>query len=277
VATGELRTRAVADAWVVGVTAVDDGGLQIDAALADPSLRSGEDVPVPDDGIRTSLIKALTIDPLTRGSRIDPYVANGVVTLFGEASDLPSYRIAGEIAANTLGARWVRNRLEVNVAALPNDRELTNRVAQALVNDPFVDTTTIHVRARSGTAALTGEVQTEFKREHAVALAEAIHGVLTVENKIDVIYEPLRTTDPELRREIEDFLASVTGPSGEDVRLNVRHGIVTLSGSVDSEKTRERIESAAYASGARDVQDLMVIEPMRVAPVRMSGVSDEEP
>lgn len=68
----------------------------------------------------------------------------------------------------------------------PDDTELARRVRQALESDGRTAHCDIAVSVRGGVADLGGKVELEFERILAVALAEAVPGVLNVADNLKV-------------------------------------------------------------------------------------------
>ena len=103
------RVRVAADAWVAGVTAVDDAALEVDPWLRDDMRRSIEErAALTDEQIAQAVRDAFVYDP-----RIDEaptvVVEDGVATLTGRVETLQAKRSAAEDARNTSGVYRVVN------------------------------------------------------------------------------------------------------------------------------------------------------------------------
>lgn len=66
------------------------------------------------------------------------------------------------------------------------DGVITAKVRAALVEDPITASYDIHVETLAGIVELTGFVETEVVRVEALYVTEHIHGVLRVEDSLDV-------------------------------------------------------------------------------------------
>jgi hyperosmotically inducible periplasmic protein len=67
-----------------------------------------------------------------------------------------------------------------------SDGVITARVRSALVEDPITAGYEIHVETLAGIVELTGFVETSVVRIEALHVAEHVHGVLRVQDLLDV-------------------------------------------------------------------------------------------
>jgi hyperosmotically inducible protein len=68
-----------------------------------------------------------------------------------------------------------------------NDATLTTRVKTAILNDPTVGKLPIDVDTVDGVVTLSGRVMTEAQRDHAVALARSVSGVVDVKHTLEIV------------------------------------------------------------------------------------------
>jgi osmotically-inducible protein OsmY len=113
-------------------------------------------------------------------------VADGVVTLDGEAPSLSHKRLAGVLAWWVPGSRDVVNGLAVEPEEADSDAEITDAVRLVLEKDPFVDAGQVLVGTHDRVVTLRGLVPTESEREMAEADAWYVFGVDGVVNELEV-------------------------------------------------------------------------------------------
>jgi osmotically-inducible protein OsmY len=177
--TGIVDRLRVAPAECMGDRQITD--LVRDALLQEPALAEtalievvkGEDRPVREPAERH------------RGW-IRMSVADGVVTLDGEAPSLAHKRLAGVLAWWVPGSRDVINGLGVEPVEVDSDDEIADAVRLVLEKDPFVDAGQVRVGARNAVVRLAGLVPTDSERDMAEFDAWYVFGVDRVENRLEV-------------------------------------------------------------------------------------------
>ncbi len=68
-----------------------------------------------------------------------------------------------------------------------DDTTITTRVKTALLNDPTVGGLRIDVDSFKGVVTLSGGVKSRAERDHAVALARRVDGVVKVKDALQII------------------------------------------------------------------------------------------
>ena len=117
---------------------------------------------------------------------IELSVADGVVTLDGEAPSLARKRLAGALAWWVPGCRDVVNGLGVEPPETGSDDAIADAVEIVLEKDPFVNAGQIRIGVRNAVVTLTGLVPAESEREMAEFDAWYVFGVDRVVNRIEV-------------------------------------------------------------------------------------------
>ncbi|MBI4558743.1 MAG: BON domain-containing protein [Candidatus Hydrogenedentes bacterium] len=146
-----------------------------------------------------------------------------------------------------------------------SDAAITARIETLfLVNEhlsPFnINTTTV-----DGVVTLTGSVEDEIQKTLAGDLAQTVDGVRRIENKLIVMHQPAVTAPPRAwpqRIKDKTIDASVRTRllynkelKGLKIGVKTESGVVTLSGTVDSEEQKQRIESVTM--NTRGVEKVM--------------------
>lgn len=206
---------------------------------------------IDDTGITRAVERELLLDHLTPAQAIVVQTNEGIVELTGTVDNLLAKNRATRLAEVVRGVRSVSNRITVTGKDVPDD-ELVDEVRTALLYDPVTESYEMKVNASDGTVTLTGTVGSWAERRIAERVAASVSGVEAVVNEIEVRYERERA-DAEISREIERRLAADVLVDQEQIRVDVRDGIVELSGTVGSAAERTRAESQAWTAGVNSV------------------------
>ena len=262
-AVGSLqeRDRAYSDSWVAGVASVSTKDLKIEWWARDLMRRKAAIVSRTDEEIKKAVKDAFLYDPRVWSFNPEVTVTFGKVTLTGAVDNLAAKKAAEQDARNTLGVQRVKNQLKVKLT-LPADNVLENRVATALLENPYVERFDINVSASLGWVYLSGTVNTSFEKNQAERVAEKTKGVVGVVNNITSRYVWLWKPDWEIRADVKDQLKWSPFVDEDDISVMVDDGIVTLEGTVPTWSEYDDAEKNAFQGGAKDViNNLMVTYP----------------
>jgi osmotically-inducible protein OsmY len=141
------------------------------------------------------------------------------------------------------------------------DERLEVRVAEELAWDPRVDSEAITVSVYDGVVTLAGTAGSVRQKREAQKAAERVHGVVLVNNELDVrIRADDCREDADLRSDVLQALAlDNLVPATVDARVN--DGFVTLVGTARWQHQREEAEFVAGnvlgVTGVDDAIDLV--------------------
>lgn len=134
------------------------------------------------------------------------------------------------------------------------DEDLERRVSAELSWDPRINAETIVVAAYHGVVTLTGAVGSVRERRDARRAAERVHGVILVDDELDVRV-PRRRADDDLRRDVEAALA-LDEQIPDTIGARVADGFVTLTGTARWQHQRDEAELVAGSlDGVAGVDD----------------------
>lgn len=199
--------------------------------------------------------------------------------------------IPATIAAGTLGLTGVlpatyagsedkptmEQRSEAVQAAV-HDAWLHGKLETALLFNEHLNSFDIDSDVRDGTAYLRGSVESDIDRDLAEEIAKSIKGVDKVENELDVDSTKARQArDDERSMERQGFKQDVlnatltariksrllvnSNTGGLSIDVDSKDGVVTLSGTVDSEQEKElATRIAANTEGTKTVNDRLTVE-----------------
>ncbi len=263
------KSRAFGDAWVSGVLAVADTGLQVDPALAKAADRKAQANLLTDDQIKQAVQAAFRYDPRLTKSHPDVMVEDGAVILFGQVSHLKAISAAVEDARNTVGVSAVDNRLELSPPGnLPSDAETEKAVRAALGWDPLLSDAQIEVGVVRHVAYLSGRVNNSFEKMEAQDVTSRVKGVILVRNHLEFATDvllwnydwpyygnvmlspaPLKSDD-QIKKDIERAFFWSPFVHRNDITVTVDGGVARLSGTVGSWVGYQEAYQDAVKSGA---------------------------
>ncbi len=142
-----------------------------------------------------------------------------------------------------------------------SDETITRAIQSGWLDDFAVDPEHLTLEVRDGVVTLEGEVENLLAKERARRIAETIRGVRSVVNLIAV--QPGRyRTDHEIREDVEEALLADPATYGFRILSEVEDGVVTLSGTVNSDAERRLAESLARSvRGVRAIDSRIVVDP----------------
>ena len=278
-------------AWTAGVKGVSSRGLKVEP-WAKPSGERPEMVPVKTDPqIRQAVLDAFSYDPRAVAFSPQVDVENGVVTLTGVVDNIKASRASEQDAKNTWGVWQVKNLLKVQQANPAADDKLVQMVNGALQRDSILDGYDFSVKAKNGTVALTGSVNSYFDKAEAEDVASRAKGVVHVTNNLtvsepvlisyDVGYDPYwgyqpyysnwegyrapyyslwpSVSDAVVKYNIDDNMFWSPWLGSDTITVKVVNGVATLSGTADTWFESYKAAEYAYEGGAQQVNNNIAI------------------
>lgn len=216
-----------------------------------------------DTQIHHDVLEELKWDSRVDETEVGVEVDNEVVTLTGTVTSWAKRLAAQEAARRVIGVLDVANDIKVKVPGglVRTDTEIAQAVRRALEWDVFVPEQKITSMVSDGWVSLEGTVELWSQRDDAERAVRNLMGVRGVLNKITVTSAKPVTTD--VRRAIEQALERRAEREAKRIRVDVRDGTVTLTGSVHSWAERKSVVAAArFTPGVRDVKDHLVTAPV---------------
>lgn len=199
---------------------------------------------VPDSRIVAVLLKELRDDAVASHESIRVDAVRGVLTLSGTVSTRLAHDRALERARLVRGVRAIVDRLDLAPMPRP-DYELEFAVAGVLGHDPVTVGQRIAAQSRSAVVRLMGDVDSNAARRAAEADVLSIPGVIDVVDDLAVM--PGRRPDARIAEEEARVLGDDPWLDTSGLRLQVREGVVRLTGHVRSGAERARAECDAHA------------------------------
>ena len=145
-----------------------------------------------DDSLLHSKVKtALVTDDITEGFEVNLEVYKSVVQVSGFVESDEEVEAIGKVISGVGGVESVRNRLVVEprdrrTGRTFNDSVIAGKVKARIGDDPITSGFSINVEVRFGVVLLSGWVDTDDERKHAITLARGVSGVVDVADGMDL-------------------------------------------------------------------------------------------
>ena len=215
-----------------------------------------------DAQIHHDVLEELKWDSRVDEKEVGVQVANGVVTLTGTVTSWAKRVAAQEAAHRVIGVLDVANDITVKAIGRPprTDTEIAQAVRRALEWDVFVPEDDITSTVTDGWVTLEGAVDRWSQRYDAERAVRNLAGVKFVVNKITV--KPTKVTE-HVQQAIEQALERRAEREARGIRVDVRDGTVSLTGTIHSWAERKSVLAAArFTPGVRAVEDHLRTEPV---------------
>jgi len=197
--------------------------------------------------------------------------SGGVVELRGEVDSAADKAEAVRIARSTEGVTRVEDYLRVRGETAPadggqagfanSDPWITAKVQAKYFLDDDVKARDLDVTTRDGVVTLKGTVDTDAERRQAIAIARNTDGVRDVRDELPVAAGTRSdrrgtsgsgavagVTDPWITTKIQSKYFLDSEVKGHRIDVDTRNGVVTLAGTVASDKERQLAEQIARST-----------------------------
>jgi hyperosmotically inducible protein len=281
VETGVEKDKAVAAAQKIEGAKEVRNLIQVVPAAA-------KDVVKASDADLTEKVKtALAADHSLDNSSIKVQSVNsGVVLLAGKANSLTDHLRALEVARAVPGVQRVTTEVESpdkiaddeirkdhaqgstkeSTTAKVSDAWITSAVKLRLMANGDTPALDINVDTQNGAVTLFGLVPSETSKVAAAAEAKKVSGVRVVHNDLQVVpksaQNKVEVKDDELTRKVNEAIDQREVLSKADIDVEVKNGVVRLTGTVPNESLRLVAATTARSiSGVRSVHDELKLAP----------------
>ncbi len=203
---------------------------------------------------------ALRNDERVDASTIDVAVKNGIVTLSGEVTSLAEKAYAVRDARKVRGVANVVDELQIVPVNEYADDDICHMVRRRILNSSLIHSDNIKVDCTRGKVTLSGEVASWSERDAANLLTYEIGGVKDVENRIIVTGQP-KLSDEEIKNRVATLFSLDVYLSGLPITVSVKDGVVTLTGTVDSDYEKGRATRKAFQLQVKEVVNNLQVKP----------------
>ena len=191
-------------------------------------------------------------------SDIHVEISDSTAILSGEVPTYSSRVAAEEDALSVSGINHVENKLKVKYPenySIPSDKEINSAITNMLSLDHRIDSSKITVTVDNGVVVFRGDVDAYWKKDVIVEYAYRVTGIVGVVDEMTVTPHG-NFTDETIAEDIKNALRRNGFVSDEEIKVKVKKGEVTLSGTVPSYSAKMRVkELAYYTTGVINVID----------------------
>ena len=215
-----------------------------------------------DATLKTSVLRELRLDARVNETEIGVAVDGGVVTLTGRVDREAEKVAAGQAAHRAAGVLDVANDIMVKIpfALGRTDADLAQAVRDALEREEDVPAEQVHSTVYDAVVTLTGMVDTRHARDAAERTVRRVACVRRVANAIVVRDDTVDLA--AIHRSIEAALERRAHREADHIELEVRDGIVTLEGRVNSMSDKAVVlDLVRHAPAVRGIDDRLRIVP----------------
>lgn len=200
-----------------------------------------------DSQLKKDVESELEWDPAIDASQVGVLVKDSVVTLTGHLDSYAAKYAAERAAQRVKGIKGLAVELDVRLGALAKrtDGELAAAAESALKWHALVPEERIKVMVEKGWVTLSGEVDWDYQRNHAVKAVRALTGVVGVSNNISV--KP-QVTPANITQRIQGALERQADREAKNIEVIVSGSTVTLKGQVHSWAERAAAQGAAWSA-----------------------------
>ena len=226
-----------------------------------------------DEEIRKDVESALLMDPAADSYEVKTAVSGGVVTLSGVVQSFQEQSLAMQLARQVRGVKDVKSDITVKYKLTRPDPEIVADAKRAIENDAWIEPSKVNVTVANGKVTLTGSVGSAAEKTRARTLAWVM-GVNSVDDQ-GLKVEPwlakdmrrqagstLRS-DEEIKKAVKDTFVYDPRVFSFNPEVEVKAGIVTLSGVVDNLKAKQAAEQDARNTiGVYSVKNHLKVRPV---------------
>ncbi len=209
-----------------------------------------------------ALQSSLAQDPRLAGCSFMVESHDGWIVLKGKVLCLGQKVLAEEYAYQTGRATRVVNELKIHPSQA-SDSSIRTSILEAIPPDCRRSILDLDIQVKDLHVTLTGRCRKTCLKDLLLNIAAFTPGVRSVDDQISLVCYPedMNLTDARLCSAVRAVLDSFPIPRGW-VTAEVRNGIVTLKGHLDSYKDIEGIDRAVRnLPGVCAVKDLITISP----------------
>ncbi|TWT98525.1 BON domain-containing protein [Stieleria varia] len=210
-----------------------------------------------DDSIHEDVQRVLITNSSVDEPQIVVAVNQGEVSMTGEVDSLAEKRIAGFVASGVRGVVSINNQLTVAMSSDRTDTDLRDEISALIHHSVYLDDVEVEIAVDEGVVKLTGNVHSALQKDHLERIAE-IWGVAAVDVR-NIRVDPTAdgrairqkryesVTDESIKEALQRAyrVDPILFSRADAIEINVSIGRVSLSGSVDRLRVKNRAEKLA--------------------------------
>ena len=229
-----------------------------------------------DDSITVWIDTAMQEDPRINISDLKINTLDGIVTLSGSVSTLAEKEYAIREAKKIAGVQGVLDEITIKPVERSN-WDIEQEIQRLVKADAYLANSAIEFQVNNGIVTLSGHAASYAEIREAELLAGEVRGVLSVVNEVTLKFE--KQNDTDLKNMIMDKINRDVYLVDLPIKVDVKKGIATLTGSVGTLYQKERAASDAFnILGVADVNNELTVNVSEWQGVRYKQkfVSDDD-
>lgn len=170
-------------------------------------------------------------------------------------------------AVNGVFADTANNMTDNQVKSDSFDMVITNKIKQLYSMSPLIKSQDITITTSNKNVVLTGKVMTDQQYEDAVAIAESIDGVNTVNSdglSIQSSQSPVADTYITAKVKGQFIKEKLFGTKDIEywpISVETKDGVVYLSGNVDTNIEKQNAENLArHVDGVKSINSTIIVK-----------------
>jgi osmotically-inducible protein OsmY len=217
---------------------------------------------VPKEIVKRNVIDQLAWNDSINASNTHVEVEDDKVILKGTVQSYSSKIEASRETMLVARNYDIDNQLKVEFSSEEprlTDNEITENIQNTLKWNDSINPLNIRVDVENGSVILSGSVPRSREKSKAEDIVNSVKGVADVKNEIKVKPSAVRA-DEEIEKDIKRAFERNPLIESDNVYVEVKKGVMHLSGSVANEPILNEIhEKAFYTNGVVDVADEITI------------------
>jgi osmotically-inducible protein OsmY len=210
-----------------------------------------------DEELKKTIVDHLFWDDSIDASGVKVEVSNGKAFLTGKVLTYRAKDAAAAAAWMASGVQSVDNQLHVEFpAGYPSltDDQIQHNAIGALAWNSDLHGSAIDVSVSHGTVILEGTVASYWLRKKAESIVSDLLGVVDVVNKLVVVPTEF-LNDQTIAKNVQTAIRNSPFVKGENIKVSVKDGSVTLLGSVNARF--DRLQAYAVAANCGGVIEIL--------------------
>lgn len=218
-----------------------------------------------EDHVKTALLE----NPATELYDMNVRVTDGRVTLTGTVQSWQEKQLALQVAKGVEGITDVQDKLTILNVKDRSDNAIKQEILQRLHHDVWINPSSVMISVRDGQVTVSGAVRSVDEKSRIITLSW-VHGVTSVNGEhLKVEWsnrEPMRRSgfhipsDETIQNAIYDALSYDPRIINADITIEVKKGLVTLTGIVENLQAKTTAEENTWnTTGVYNVVNLLKV------------------
>jgi osmotically-inducible protein OsmY len=200
-----------------------------------------------DTELKKDIEAELAWDPAINANAIGVAVRNGVVSLTGHIDTYAEKRNAEKALRRVAGVRAIALELDVRLAPdhRRSDADIAEVARSSLRWNTLVPESALRLTVEKGWISVEGEVEWDYQRRSIDKALRNLMGVTGVSNQVKLKPRPVAS---DVQQSIQGALVRQAIREANRVTVEIRNGIVSLRGTVNSWQERDAAQGAAFSA-----------------------------